>query len=55
VPREAIEARHPRTLALIRQAVKKVDRAFVIDNSRRDKGFTLVLTFEAGRLRSLAG
>ncbi len=46
-------ARHPRTLALMQEAVARADRAYVFDNSRLDHGFTHVATFEHGRIRKL--
>ena len=53
VPAEKVVARHPRTLALMREAVERADRAYVFDNSRLDHTFTHVLTFEGGRIRTL--
>lgn len=50
VPAETIAARHPRTLALMQQAVRRADRAYVFDNSRLNVGFTHVLTFEGGKI-----
>jgi predicted ABC-type ATPase len=46
-------ARHPRTLALLHDAVLRADRAYLFDNSRLDHGFTHVATFERGRVRKL--
>lgn len=53
VPRSKVRERFPRTLALLREAALRADRAFVYDNSRLDVGFTHVLTFEAGALRRI--
>lgn len=55
VPVEKIRSRHPRTLALMRKAVRRVDRAYVFDNSRLERGFTHVLTFEGGRIQNVGG
>ncbi len=51
VPVETIAARHPRTLALLQQAVRRASRAYVFDNSRLSAGFTHVLTFEGGKVQ----
>jgi predicted ABC-type ATPase len=53
VPAETIAARHPRTLALLQQAVRRADRAYVFDNSRLNLGFTHVLTFEGGQVERI--
>ncbi len=53
VPLEKLAARHARTLALLPRAVLLADRAYVFDNSRLDRSFTHVLTFEGGHLRRL--
>jgi len=53
VPFETIAARYPRTLAMMKKAVGLADRAYVFDNSRLGRGFTHVLTFEAGRVQRL--
>ncbi len=53
VPADKVRARHPRTLSLLKQAARTVDRAFVFDNSRLDKGLTHVLTLENGRIQTL--
>ena len=53
VPTATVIARHPRTLALLQQAALRADRCYVFDNSRLDRGFTHVATFERGRIRKL--
>lgn len=53
VPPDKVRDRHPRTLALLKQAAQTVDRAFVFDNSRLEKGLTYIMTFEHGRIEKL--
>ncbi|HME71695.1 MAG TPA: zeta toxin family protein [Myxococcota bacterium] len=52
VPAGKVEARYPRTLELIRDAVQHADRAYVFDNSRIGCGFTHVLTFDSGHIQT---
>lgn len=53
VPPPTVAARHPRTLQLVVDALDRVHRLYVFDNSRLDYGFTHVMTFTAGSIEKL--
>ena len=49
VPHSKIAERFPRTLKHVREAVALVDRCYVYDNSRLDRGQSLVLSMRKGQ------
>lgn len=50
VPEDKIRERYERNQPLIREAVKAADRAFVYDNSRRNRAPELALAFKKGQV-----
>ena len=51
VPEQKIRTRYERSQPLIRQAVLRVDRGMIFDNSKLNEPPRLVLLFAAGRPR----